>query len=213
MAKSADPSRARLLAAGRKLFAEFGYENTQTAALARDAGTSESQLVRYFGGKAGLLDAIFEAAWERLNVRIHDLLTDAPDARRAVLAILTTVLSAFKKDAALAVLFLLEGRRIRAGSHDVRMSAGFIEFSGTVRRLILRGQKDGSFSPDLDSDAMAVALMGAVEGMVRERVLARRAGAARVVPDAQIQRIFTAMLDGFGPKKAMRRSGRAATTV
>jgi AcrR family transcriptional regulator len=194
-----DPSRNRLLIAARSLFAELGYENTPTAAIARKAGTSESQLVRYFGGKAGLLEAIFDGAWQHINARIHDLLTDAPDARHAVLGVLTAVLAAFERDNDLAVLFLFEGRRIRAGSYEIRLSPGFVEFSDMVHRLIKRGQQDGSFAPGLDSAAVATALMGAVEAMIRERLLARRRGTARAVSNAQVRRIFMAMLDGFAP--------------
>src|SRR5436190_15910997 len=35
----------------------------------REAGSSESQLMRYFGGKAGLLDTIFNESWAAC--RIH----------------------------------------------------------------------------------------------------------------------------------------------
>ena len=53
-----DNSRARLVVAGKILFAKLGYENTPTSSVAREARTSESQLMRHFGGKAGLLEAI-----------------------------------------------------------------------------------------------------------------------------------------------------------
>ena len=196
-----DPTRTRLLAAAKTLFARQGYENTATSAIARDASTSESQLVRYFGGKAGLLDAIFEESWAPLNARVHDLLADAVDARHAVGAILTAVLTAFERDEELAIIFLFEGRRIRAGTNQVRLSAGFEEFNSVVQRLIRRGQKDGSFSEEFDADAMSAALMGAAEGMVRERLLAKRDGAQRPFSDRQVQRIFNAFLDGFTPRR------------
>src|ERR1700755_3047986 len=59
-------SHDRILQAGRALFAEDGYENTTTSAIARKAGTSESQLIKHFGSKEGLLEAIYDAAWGRL---------------------------------------------------------------------------------------------------------------------------------------------------
>jgi AcrR family transcriptional regulator len=194
-----DNSRTRLLAAGKGLFARLGYENTATSAVAREAGTSESQLIRYFGSKVGLLEAIFEEHWRPLNARIHDLLTDASDGRAAVVAVLSTILTAFERDEDLATIFLFEGRRIRGDSHLVKLSSGFMEFSDVIHRLIKRGQKDGSFASAFDSTAMAAALMGAVEGMIRERVLARRAGGSRPFSDKQIQKVFDAMLNSFAP--------------
>jgi AcrR family transcriptional regulator len=194
---TSDTSRARLLAAGRSLFARLGYEFTSTATIAREAGTSESQLIRYFGTKAGLLEAIFEDAWRPLNTRVHDLLADAPRGRDAVEGVLSAVLSAFEHDDDLATIFLFEGRRIRSDA-AVKVSAGYVEFQDVIHRLIRRGQKDGSFAPAFDGAALAAALMGAAEAMVRERMLAKRAG-GRAYSDKQVQRIFSAMLDGFEP--------------
>ena len=42
-----------------------------TASIAREAGSSESQLIRYFGGKAGLLEAIFNESWTALNAVVE----------------------------------------------------------------------------------------------------------------------------------------------
>ena len=196
---SSDSSRARLIASAKALFARSGFEQSSTAAIARDAETSESQLVRYFGTKAGLLEAIFDEAWVPLNARVHDLLADAGSGRAAVGGVLGAVLAAFERDDQLATIFLFEGRRIRGGESTVKLSSGFLEFTDVIHRLIKRGQKDGSFDPSYDPDALAAALMGAAESMVRDRVLARRAGAARTYSDKQVQRIFDAMLDGFAP--------------
>ena len=194
-----DSSRARLLHAGKALFARLGYENTSTSAVAHQAETSESQLIRYFGSKAGLLEAIFDEAWKPLNARVHDLLADARSGREAVEGVLGAVLGAFERDDQLATLFLFEGRRIRGGDTGVKLSHGFLEFTDVIHRLIRRGQKDGSFEPALESSALASAIMGAAEAMVRERVLARRSG-ERVFSDKQVQKIFGAMLDGFAPR-------------
>ncbi|TLZ28289.1 MAG: helix-turn-helix transcriptional regulator, partial [Gammaproteobacteria bacterium] len=60
-------SRERLLSTAKRLMAEAGYERVSTAAIAREAGTSESQLVRNFGSKAGLLETIFDESWAPLN--------------------------------------------------------------------------------------------------------------------------------------------------
>lgn len=197
--RSSKSTRDRLLESGKLLFSRFGFENTSTATLAQRAGTSESQLVRYFGSKAGLLEAIFEDAWRPLNARVHDLLADAASGRAAVAGVLTAVLSTFDQDDQLATIFLFEGRRMRGGDTRVKLSSGFLEFTDIIVRLIKRGQKDGSFEPGFDPAAVAAALIGGAEAMVRERVLARQQGASRTFSDRQVQRIFEAMLNGFAP--------------
>ena len=63
---SALSSHDRILLAAKRLFAKDGYENTSTVAIAREAGTSESQLMKHFGSKQGLLVAIFDGAGSAL---------------------------------------------------------------------------------------------------------------------------------------------------
>ena len=108
-------ARQRLLEAGKTLFSRLGFERTSTAVIAREAGTSESQLVRYYRTKAGLLEAIF----------------------------------------------------------------------------------NGTFRTDLSDDGVAAALLGAAEAMVRERLLAQRAGRPAPYTNEEIRAIFLALLRGL----------------
>src|SRR5436190_23292126 len=84
-------SRRRLLEAGKILFARNGFEQTPTASIAREAGTSESQLVRYYRSKAGLLEAIFNDSWGPLNQHVQQVVVAATDAREALLGGLASV--------------------------------------------------------------------------------------------------------------------------
>jgi AcrR family transcriptional regulator len=191
-------SRARLLAAGKELFAAAGYEQASTAAIARAAGTSESQLVRYFDGKAGLLEAIFNESWRPLNEQIQTLVAASPDARQALLACLSALTKAFVADPEVAFLFLFEGRRLRGPEHEIILSKGYLQFAELVRALIRRGQQDGSFSPEFNAAAAAAAFIGSAEGMIRERLLAERAGKTRPFADKEVRRVFEALLEGLG---------------
>src|SRR5687767_10367410 len=66
----------RLLRSARERFATEGYENATTAAIARQAGTSESQLVKHFGSKEGLLEAIFDEAWTGLETAARSVVEE-----------------------------------------------------------------------------------------------------------------------------------------
>ena len=68
------------------LFAQNGFEATSTATIAREAGSSESQLIRYFGGKAGLLETIFNEAWSALNDSVAQHVNEAEHGRDALIA-------------------------------------------------------------------------------------------------------------------------------
>jgi AcrR family transcriptional regulator len=195
---SSHPSRQRLLEAGKALFARLGFEQTATAAIAREAGTSESQLIRYFHTKAGLLEAIFNESWLTLNHDVQQVVVAATDARQALVGILETVSAAFVRDPDLAQLFLFEGRRIRGASSEVFVSKGFIEFENLLSVLIHRGKKDGTFRSGIADQAIASALLGATEAMIRDRLMAQRAAKPSPFKDADVRAIFAAMLTGFG---------------
>ncbi len=192
-------SRSRILAAGKSLFARHGYEHASTAAIAREALTSESQLVRYFGGKAGLLEAVFDTSWKPLNERIQALVLEAATARDAMVGVLSAIIGVFGADPELAYIFLFESRRLRGNGSEVLLSKGFLEFSELLRGLIRRGQREGCFGGELSDAAVTAALIGAAEGMTRERLIAERAGLPNPFPDREIRRVYSSMLAGLAP--------------
>ena len=201
-------SRARLLHAAKRLFALQGYEQTATSAIAREAGTSESQLMRYFGGKVGLLDALFSDAWTELNARVRRAVADAAGNRDAILAALNTVTTRLARDPDLATLLLFEGRRLRGEEPRVRVAEGFAAFADLTRSLIRKAQTDREIDPRLDAAALASALVGATEAMIRDRILARVSG-GRSFADREIKRTLDAMLSSFAPASARAKPARA----
>jgi len=188
-------SRGRLLTAGKMLFSKHGYEGTSTATIAREAGTSESQLVRYFGGKSGLLDAIFNESWSGLNEVVKRTIEDSAHGREAILGVFALMMGAFAQDPEVAALFMFEGRRMRGT--EVALSKGFQQFVDLVCRLIQRGQSDGSFRTDVNDVILASAMMGATEGMIRDQLMARRSGKDLPFDDASVRRVFEAMVNGL----------------
>jgi AcrR family transcriptional regulator len=196
-----------LLQSAKRLFAAQGYEQTATSAIAREAGTSESQLMRYFGGKVGLLEALFDEAWTDLNARVKKVTAAAASPRDGLLEVLLTIATALARDPDLAVLMLFEGRRIRGDEPRVRLSPGFVAFTDVVRGIIRRGQSAREFDPSLDPAAATSAILGATEAMIRDRVLAR-VGGGRSYSEKEIRRILEAILAGYEPG-----NGRRARTV
>lgn len=183
------------MASGKALFAQHGYEQTSTAAIARQAGTSESQLVRYFGGKSGLLEAIFNESWSALTTQMEPAAMQAQHSREALLRILNLILAVFDRDHDLASLFLFEGRRVRG--HEIALSKGFLSFYELVHQLIRQGQKDGSFRSDISVDILGSALLGCAEGMMRDRIIAKRTGQKADYDEAGIRSAFEAIVNAL----------------
>ena len=63
-----------------------------------------------------------------------------------------------------------------------------------------RGQSDGSFRNDISADVLASALLGAGEGMMRDRMIGQRVGSSVVYEDEAITRIFEAIVNGLAAK-------------
>jgi AcrR family transcriptional regulator len=189
-------SRQRLISAARTLFSQNGFEQTSTSAIAREAGTSESQLIRYFKSKAGLLEAVFNDCWAPLNEEIQQRVVGAKDVREALTSVLECVIGAFSKDHEAAYLLMFEGRRIRGSSSEILLSTGFKKFETLLAVLISRGKRDATFAASLNDHALAAALLGLAEAMIRERIIAERTGAPNPFTDAEINQVFNAFMNG-----------------
>jgi len=163
------PSRERIREAAKRLFAERGYEATSTASIARLAGTSESQLIKHFEGKQGLLEAVFQYSWEQINPALALALEGIPTPREKFKLLVDMVLNFLAKDEDLRKLFLLEGRRVRGDGKRVVLVPGFLEFIQTADGILHELADQGELA--VPPQAMRSALMGAIEGMLRDKIL------------------------------------------
>jgi AcrR family transcriptional regulator len=187
-------SRDRLREAAKALFAERGFEATTTAAICRLAGTSQSQLIKHFTDKQGILEAVFEHTWEQINPALR-LATESIALPWDKLKILTDMILGFlEKDHAIRTLFLLEGRRIRGDGHMIVLVPGFIEFIRTVDGILKELAVRGEMKPDLHPQAFRSTLMGAVEGMLRDHMLARTSRLPASFTEADIRVMVSTLL-------------------
>lgn len=165
-------SRQRIEQAAKHLFATRGYEATSTAAIARLARTSESQLLKHFGSKEGLLETILQDAWNSINPALRlatESVASVPEKFRILVEMVLTFLG---KDEELRMLLLFEGRRIRRQGETVVLVPGFLEFVSIVDGILEQLAEDGELAPDVTPQALRSAIMGVIEGMMRDRMLA-----------------------------------------
>jgi AcrR family transcriptional regulator len=191
------PSRTRLLLAARKLFSENGYESTSTASIARMAGTSESQLIKHFGGKAGLLDAIFVDGWNGLTTFMQQHLTSSTAPIERLRAIPRLMFEALQADPELRQLLLLEGRRIRKEGRLVTLTDGFLGFVKLVDSTLEEMRSAGQLRSDLNAQAIRSALIGLTEGALRDQLLSERAGNPTEFTQANIDSLVDALVESI----------------
>lgn len=190
-------SHDRILRAARHLFATAGYENTTTSAIARRAGTSESQLIKHFGSKEGLLEAIFDTSWQRMEQGLGQVMEQSAEPFDRLRSLMEMMIDALERDGELRTLMLLEGRRIRRHGHMVVLTRGFIGVVGVIDGILRQMQEHGQIRPGLKVDAMRSALIGAFEGLLRDRLLAERVDYPADYGPEDIRTTFRAVLECF----------------
>ncbi len=197
-------SRERILLAAKHLFARNGYENTSTVAIARDAGTSESQLMKHFGSKQGLLSAILDRGWAGIIRRVQALPGDVRLARR-LFAMLEAIVVEVENDQELKDLMTLESRRVRKDSRDVLMSRGYRQFTELFDTLLIEMRSQEQIRPDLNLEAVRSAFIGMVESMLRDQVVARRSELRAGYSFDDVRRLLEVLVPALGGE-APRRS-------
>ena len=186
-------SHDRILLAAKQLFAQRGYENTSTVAIARQAGTSESQLMKHFGSKEGLLEAIFERGWTQLAPEMARAKErESPRARLRTL--LETVIGGLERDPELLELMMLEARRVRREGNQILVTSGFLQLLRIVDETLVEAQQAGQIRAGLKPELIRSGLMGMFEGLVRDLVLARRTGYPAHYTRTDMMTLFEAVI-------------------
>ena len=193
----AKPAAAeRILYAAKVLFAESGFENTSTMSIARLAQTSESQIVKHFGTKEGLLEAIFEDGWRHIG-QAFGAIEYLPSPSSKLQALVGLILTKLEEDEKLKLLFLLEGRRVRREGRMILMTQGFLLLVKTADRLLKEMRDLGQLRSDLHLEGIRSALIGMLEGLLRDRMLATRIPYSASYSAEDIRRLFLHVLNSF----------------
>jgi AcrR family transcriptional regulator len=196
-------SHDRILQAAKHLFATRGYENTITIMIARLAGTSESQLVKHFGSKDGLLEAIFDRGWAAMGdvfAHVEQGRTPAEKLRR----LLDGTLEAMERDPEMKDIMLLEARRVRKEDRRVLMTRSFLEFMRRLDAILIEMRDCGQLCPEVRPEALRSALIGMAEGMLRDQLLARRLGHQPTYTTEELRRIFDLFIPALQVSRAAK---------
>jgi len=188
-------SRERILLAAKHLFARNGYENTSTVAIARDAGTSESQLMKHFGSKQGLLATILDRGWAAIIDRVRAL--SHGEGTDQLVGMLEAIVVELDQDQELKELMMLEAHRIRKDARDVLVSRGCRQFVELFDTALIALQREGQLRADLNPDAMRAALIGMTESLLRSQIVAQRSDLPASYNFEDIRRILQAIVPTF----------------
>ena len=153
--------------------------------------------MKHFGSKAGLLEAIFTDGWVRITeeVRVASQTLSSPTDKLTVIA--GGVLRHLESDPDLKLLVLLEGRRIRREGPVVALTEGFLAFVNLIDGVLNEMQASHLLRPELNPQAVRSALIGMMEGMMRDRYLASQLGFPADFQLQQLQEMLGLVLASF----------------
>ena len=164
-------SRNRLRAAAKALFAERGYEGTAIADITRAARTSHSQFLKYYSGKEELRTEIIEEQWSQLSRSVILAKSSVPSATEKLKLALNMFITILEADAEFRTILLLEQAALRQRS-GITMGREFREFVAILDEIVREMRDSGELQSKIDTQAFRSALIGSIEGMMRDQLLA-----------------------------------------
>jgi AcrR family transcriptional regulator len=166
--------RRRILAVAKHRFARFGYAHVSLKDVASSADLDWDDFLRYFHDKDTLLTAILDDGWKDVLPRVKELASSSASAHSALLGVFAFMTGILQKDEDLVRLMSLEGRRPDPANSEMGFTTGYHGFMQVFRELVVRGQRDGSFRSVYHPQVAASMLVGAFEGMLRDRLVAEQ---------------------------------------
>lgn len=194
-------SRERLLEAGKKLFAERGFESATTAAIAKAARTSQSQLLKHFKDKHGVLNAVLDQAWQQLNPAVELAIERIGKPAEQLRLSLNMFLSAAQKTPTGGVL-ALDGGTLQDPNGRPFVSSGCARFAAILDGIVERMRLQGELRADIHPIAFRAMLMGCLEKFVRDRFAGSSESSPHAYAEADFQMIVLRLLAGCSAPKA-----------
>lgn len=158
--------RDRVLNAAHRLFAKNGYDQTTTAAIARAAHTSESQIVKYFESKAGLLIALLDRGWAAVLSSVAAG-TDSPTAADNLETLFRNLVDRARQDPAFFSVATVDSYRLAMLASEHARLVGFNPLMELIRSLIPHVSAPGQ-------PALCCAILSVLEGSVRHQLFETR---------------------------------------
>ena len=173
-AVAAADKREAILRSAIKVFAQKGYFNSKVADVAKEAGIADGTVYLYFKSKDEILHSIFDRAMEEFIAEGKREIAEIAEADGRLRRIAQLHLEKLGADRDLAIVFQVELRGSTKFMEEFS-GGGFAEYLDIIRRTIAEGQKSGVFRADLKPITAAKILYGALDEMVTNWILSKRA--------------------------------------
>jgi AcrR family transcriptional regulator len=179
---AAEEKRRIILDAAARVFARKGFHTSRVGDIAEEAGVAHGLLYHYFSSKDEVLETIFREHWAVLLDRIHTVESSGEPPLEQLRGIAAAMFEGWRREPDVVRVVVREIAR----STEVQERAGeLVKPIGAIRRIIERGQADGTFRRDLEAETAAIIFYGAIDELITGWVIGRLAGDEDDVASAQ----------------------------
>ncbi len=155
------PVVGRILGAAEKLFAKHGFAAVSMSSIAKEAGTSKSNIYHHFRAKDDLYQAALRFAAEATKTLLEDVEGSGEAVSRKLELFAQAHIEGMHRHADMARLILRElltdGRK---RGREIAES-GFAGNFSTLTALVRKGQKNGELRKELDPAAVTALVLAA----------------------------------------------------
>ena len=159
-------SRSALLESAARGLSRYGYSNLLLERVARDAGYTRGALYHQFANKEELALAVLEWVQENWYAEVGGRVATAKDPAEALIALARGHAIFCRRDIARVMMVL----RVEFGEqeHPVgnAVREGVEQLLERCARLIAAGRRSGAIPPGPPPRVLALAYLGAIEGLV-----------------------------------------------
>ncbi len=185
--------REAILRSAIKVFAQRGYFNSKVADVAKEAGIADGTVYLYFKSKEEILHSVFDRAMEEFIAEGKREIAKIETADKRLRRIAQLHLEKLGTDRDLAVVFQVELRGSTKFMEEFS-GGGFAEYLDIIKKTIEEGQKNGVFRKDLKAITAAKILYGALDEMVTNWILSKRAYPLAPMADEVLKVFFGGVL-------------------
>ncbi|MBS1271747.1 MAG: HTH-type transcriptional regulator MtrR [Candidatus Marinimicrobia bacterium] len=195
--------RRQIFQAAMELYSQKGVARTTIQEIAEQAGIGKGTVYEYFDRKEDILAYMFDSIQEESEAIIAEQLTPSMNAEKKLVAYITGIMSFFDRYPAditeILLVFWAEGilnsprNPADASTQSFDLRSMYEEYNQIVAQILDEGKQDGLFRQSLDSEAIAPAIIGALDGLMLQWVLLKD----QIDFHDGVNNLLTVVLDGI----------------
>lgn len=168
----ATDKKKKLLKSAEYLFANKGFDRTTVADIAKESGINEASIYFYFSNKKNILFSIYgtylQQARKTLNEHFLGMMEPGPKLRKSIWHYLADM-----KNNPNYARILMMAQRENPEFYESEHFQHLKEYSKLVLNVVIKGQEEDFFQPDLDprlirNMAMGTSIFTVYDSIVRE---------------------------------------------